>query len=94
MKEQSFEQLKSRLENPEFLSQLQGAIAERLDELATDPTLEKAGFPLDLGTKIRNGEKVPASRMIRDAIIGVGEDLRLTRDEIDVLKEKFLEDEN
>jgi len=95
MKETSFEQFGSRLEDPRFLSQIQTAVADRLDELATDPTLDKAGFSLDLGSKIRGGEKVPTSRMIRDAIIGVGENFRLTRDEIDILKNKFLvEDEN
>lgn len=96
MKEQSFEQPPSRLENSKFFSELQSAIADRLDELATDPTLDHAGFPLDLGDKIRRGEKVPSSIMVRDAIIGIGEDFRLTRDEIDTLKKKFLEveDEN
>lgn len=94
MKEQLFEQPESRLEDPKFFSELQTAIAERLDELATDPTLDKAGFPIDLGDKVRRKERVPASTMIRDAIIGVGEHFRLTRDEIDVIKSKFLEDEN
>ncbi len=94
MKEQTFKQFKSRLlENPKFFSELQTAVANRLDDLATDPTLDKGGFPLDLGDKIRHGKKVPRSRMILDAIIGVGEDFRLTRDEIDILKKKFLEPE-
>ena len=94
MKEQSSEQSPSRLEDPKFFLELQGAIADRLAELATDPSLDKAGFPLDLGDKVRRGEKVPSSIMIRDAIIGVGENFRLTRDKIDILKKKFLEDEN
>ena len=94
MKEQSFEQPKSRLDDPSFFSQLQEAVAERLDELATDPTLDKGDFPLDLGEKIRKGKKVSGAIMIRDAIIGVGEDFRLTRDEIDILKDKFWEGEN
>ena len=66
-------------------------MAERLEELITDPSLNNADFPMNLGEQIRKGEKVPASRMIKDAIIGVGEDFRLTRDEINILKEKFLE---
>lgn len=90
MKKQSFEQPTSRLMNPEFLLKLQNAVADRLDDLATDPALDKAGFPLDTGERIRKGEKVAGSIMIRDAIIGVGEDFRLTRDEIDILKNKFL----
>ena len=94
MAEQPFAQPQSRLENAEFLLQLQEAIADRLDELATDPTLNTGGFMLELGAKIRTGGKVPASRMIQDAIIGVGEDFRLTRAEIDVVKEKFLADED
>ncbi len=94
MAEKSFTQPQSRLENAEFLSPLQEAIANRLDELATDPKLNWGGFMLELGAKIRRGEKVPASRMIQDAIIGVGGDFRLTHAEIDVVKEKFLADED
>lgn len=94
MKRETFEQPKSRLEDPNFFAQLQEAVAERLDELVTDPTLDKGGFPLDLGEKIRSGEKVSGGRIIRDAIIGVGENFRLTRDEIDVIKSIFLKDEN
>lgn len=94
MKRETFAQPKSRLKDPNFFAQLQEAVAERLDELATDPTLDKAGFPLDLGEKIRSGAKVSGGRMIRDAIIGIGEDFRLTRDEIDVLKNIFLKDKN
>jgi len=92
MSEQLFEQQsKSRLESEDFLLEIKEAIAERLDELTTDPALEKAGLPLDLGDKVRRGEKVPPFIIIRDAIIGVGEDFRLSREEIDVLKKKFLE---
>ena len=94
MKEKTFEQPNSRLEDPKFFSQLQEAVAERLDELATNPKLDKGGFPLDLGEKIRRGEKISGGIMIRDAVIGVGDDFRLTRDEIDILKGRFLEGEN
>lgn len=82
---------KSRLEDPEFFEKVKDAVAERFDDLATDPRLLGVGIPLDLGEKIRRGEKVPLSRLVRDALIGVGDDLRLTRDEIDELEEKFLD---
>lgn len=94
MNEQSFEKTpgqKSRLEDPEFFEKMKDAVAERFDDLATDPRLLGAGTPLDLGEKVRRGEKVPLSRLVRDALIGVGDDFRLTRDEIDELEEKFLD---
>ncbi|MBI5254653.1 hypothetical protein HY932_02640 [Candidatus Falkowbacteria bacterium] len=94
MKENVFEQQKSRLVNPDFFSEIQNAVADRLDDLATDPKLNKGGFQLDTGDKIRRGEKVKSSIMVRDAIIGVGEDFRLSRDEIDIIKSTFLEGEN
>ncbi len=94
MEGESFEQQnsrKSRLEDHEFFAKIRDAVAERLDDLVTDPKLRGAGLPLDLGERIRRGEKVAISRLVRDAVIGVGDDLRLTRDEIDILEEKFLE---
>lgn len=90
MKERSFREPESRLVDSKFLSELQNAVADRLDDLATNPALNNAGFPLDIGEKIRKGEKVTASIMVRDAITGVGQDFRLTPDEIDTLKNKFL----
>jgi len=74
------------LENPEFYEQVREAIARRLDELAADPTLHGAGLSLDMGEAIRSGNKVESARMIHDAISGVGQDFRLTWDEIDGLK--------
>lgn len=68
------------------------AVAEKLDDLATDPKLKNSGVSLDLGEKIRNGQKVPASVIVRDAIISVGQDFRLMPDEIDTLLKKFLEE--
>ena len=91
MKETNFESQKNRLDNQIFFEQIKDAVIERLEDLITDPSLKNSGLPLDLGDRIKRNEKVPSSRVVRDAIIGVGESLRLTRDEIDILKEKFLE---
>ena len=78
-------------EGPNFFEEIRDAVADRLDDLATDPKLDGVGFPLDMGEKIRNGEKIERSRSVRDIIISVGQDFRLTPDEIDGLEEKFLE---
>ncbi|MEK7131290.1 MAG: hypothetical protein AAB797_00960 [Patescibacteria group bacterium] len=81
----------NRLENAGFFQDIRRAVAEKLDDLATDPKLKNGDIPLDLGEKIRKGEKVPASVVVRDAIISVGQDFRLMPDEIDIILERFLE---
>ena len=93
MEGESFEKSpapKSRLEDLEFFAKVRDAVADRLDDLATDPKLDGVGFPLDMGEKIRNGGKIESSRSVRDIIISIGQDFRLTLDEIDGLEEKFL----
>ena len=92
MNEHRLEHVVTRLDNPEFYLELQNAVADRLDDLATDPKFKNAGFPLDLGERIRKGQAVSASIMIRDAIIGVGQDFRLDNSEMDIVKKRFLEE--
>ncbi len=82
----------NRLENPGFFQGIRRAVAEKLDDLATDPKLKNGDIPIDLGEKINKGEKVPASVVVRDAIISVGQDFRLMPDEIDIILVRFLAD--
>lgn len=90
MPEQFNERELSQLRDPNFLKEIQNALADKMDDLATDPQLKGGGFSLDNGEKIRRGEKIPSSRMIIDAVAAVGQDFRLTHDEINELKNKFL----
>lgn len=82
----------NKLENQRFFADVKRAVADKLDDLATDPKLKDGDIPLDIGDKVRKGEKVPASVVIRDAIISVGQDFRLMPDEIDIILKKILEE--
>lgn len=87
----NFEKSDSRLKNQEFFEKIKEAVANKFDDLATDPNLNGAGFPIDLGERIRRGEKVTRGPIIRDALISIGQDFRLTPEEIDELQNIFLE---
>ncbi|OGH92129.1 MAG: hypothetical protein A2534_02920 [Candidatus Magasanikbacteria bacterium RIFOXYD2_FULL_39_9] len=91
MIEHSPEQFKTRLDDPEFYSRLKNAIADRLDDLATSPKFKNEGFPLDLGEKIRNEQPIPGEITFSDVIVGVCMDFRLDHEEIDIIKQKFLD---
>ena len=78
-------------ETKRVVEQIRHAVAERLDDLATDPKLKNAGIPLDLGEKIRTGKKVPGFVLVRDAIISVCHEYRLMPKDIDFILNKFLE---
>lgn len=90
---QEQEHFESRLQDEEFLSKIREALATRLDEIATDPLMEGGGFPLELGEMVRKGEKIKTIRRgdVNDTLCGVAGDFRLTHDELDELKELFLE---
>ena len=73
----------------EILTSVREAFALRFDDIVTTPSLERAGFPLDLPEKVRRGEKIRGELMIKDALVAVGQDFRLTPDQIDFLKQYF-----
>ena len=79
-------------ENPESWEKweaLKEAIAWRFDELATDPSLKGAGIRVDIGEKVRRGEKVDGYQSLWDALSGVAHDLRLSHDETDILRRRI-----
>jgi len=83
-----FESQQSRLSESEFVQKIRDTFADELDELTTDPQFKDAGFNIKMGKKIRVGEKIDGtSVMINDLLVRVGQDFRLTPEEIDSLKE-------
>lgn len=70
--------------------EIRAQFAERVLELITDPRLKNAGFPEDLYERVLRGEKIEGSRMIRDALAALGQDLRLPIEDRLFLKELFL----
>ncbi|MBI4121028.1 MAG: hypothetical protein HY457_02125 [Parcubacteria group bacterium] len=88
---ESSEKPHSRLEDPQFIEEFVVAYAYALEEKVT---ASNSGFSEeDLGavsefTKLR---KLPRTKPFRETLIKVGQDFRLTPDEIDFLLDKFLE---
>ena len=83
--------LSSRLEDPAFISKIRNQFADEWEELVTGEghfSQDEFGY----GNKIRHGEKVPSNhKWLHDKLVRIGQDYRLTVDEIDRLKEAFLE---
>jgi len=82
------------LEDPESWrdwERVKKAVVERFEDLATDPALGTATIPSDSGERVQRNEKVERSILAWDAIAGIGHDLRLSHDEIDVLRKKIFE---
>ena len=98
MGEHGSEQHGRQLDNPEFFSKIKEAIATKFDDLATNPRIGREGIPLDLGERIRRGEKIPKNpflegdRMLSNAIAAVCGDLRIMDYDLrDEIKKRFLE---
>ena len=65
-------------------------VAVALEELMTDPEFSRIyKDPHSTISSIRKGEKVPSDRLSYDTVVRVGQDLRLTPDEIDELTDNI-----
>jgi hypothetical protein len=82
----------SRAEDPVVIQKIREQFANEWEELVTKPgefITEEDFTYLD---KIRNGEKVPSKhKWLRDKLVRICQDLRLTPEEIDQVQELFLE---
>ena len=87
---ENVEKLKSRLDDPKFVEQVRNKFADEWEEVVTGKgTFKKGEF--EYVNKIRNAERVPSShRWARDLLIRVGQDFKLTVEEIDRLEGLFL----
>ena len=85
------ERLTSRIDDPSFIEAIRKQFAEEWDELITGPG-SYSEDELTYGDKILRGEKVPRThRWLDQKLVRIGQDQRLTPDEIDKLRELFLE---
>jgi len=65
-------------------------VAVALEELMTDPEFSRIyKDPHSIISSIRKREKVPSDRLSYDTVVRVGQDLRLTPDEIDELTDNI-----
>ena len=91
---EKFESQSSPLDIPGFVDNLRERFARELEELITDPKFKNANFDINSADKIRSREKIKAPTLIRDLLVRIGQDFRLTPDEIDRLEEMFIENED
>lgn len=83
--------IESRISNPEIAKRFRDLFAEKLEDLVTGPSSKGKRFDLGIVENVRRGGKIP-HRIEYDAkLIMAGQDLRLSPDEIDELREKFFE---
>lgn len=88
----------SRLEDPVFVESIRSQFADEWEEVITgweEVITGKGKFgeeDFEFVDKIRRGEKVPRSnKWLYDKLVRIGQDYRLSPDEIDQLKGIFLE---
>jgi len=82
---------KSRIEDPAFIEKIRNQFADEWEEIITGKGLFDEIDYLCL-EKIRAGEKVPRNhRWLHDKLVRIGQDHRLSLEEIDRLREIFLE---
>jgi len=86
-----FETQRSKIEDEQFIEKFFNTYAEKLEEMVTQPNSRFSEEELEMVNKFRELKKLPREhRWFHDLLIKIGQDFRLTPDEIDVLKDKFL----
>jgi hypothetical protein len=89
---ENFEKQQSRLENQEFIDKFIDVYANELEKMVTEPGSGFSEDELEIVNKFRKSKKLPrAHKWFHDLLVRVGQDFRLTPDEIDILRDKFLE---
>lgn len=64
---------------------------EELEERATNPNERDSVIEENWPNLIANGEKIPFSKECRELLVRIGQDYRLTPDQIDSLVSEFME---
>ena len=86
------EKLPARLEDLDFVEKVReafaGAILEEASE--TDPKKRRPGFTVEAAADIEARKKIEPRGGIESKLIRIGQDFRLTPDEIDELRSIFL----
>ncbi len=90
----NFEKPKSRLDDPKFIDEFVNVFANELENMVTRPKPghQSSNSELDAVSKFRETKKIPSARSeFYDLLIRIGQDFRLSADEIEVLRKRFLE---
>ncbi len=88
----AFELPQQRVDDPAFLEKFLDTVADELEELATSPDHQFSDSELDIVKNFREHKKLPREHLwFHNLLVRVGQDFRLTPDEIEVLRDKFLE---
>lgn len=88
----NFEAPRSRIEDDKFIDKFIDAYADELEKMATQPGSQFSEEELEMVNKFRESRKLlSAHKWFHDLFVRVGQDFRLTPDEIDILRDKFLE---
>ena len=81
-----------RKNNPLRWEDIKENVAVALEEAMTDPTYDKKyRDPHSVISSIREGKKIGFDRLDYQTVIKIGQDLRLSPDEIDMLIDKIFE---
>lgn len=80
----------SRLADKDFYDKVVKRIRDELEELSTDPHDSKY-FDAESVVQLDTNGQMKWQRMLEDFVVRVGQDLRLTHDEIDDLKNRIFE---
>ena len=89
---ENFEEKQSRLNDPEFISGFTNTLADELERMVTEPGSTFSENDLKIVNEFRETQKLPSGhRIFHDLLVRVGQDFRLTPDEIDTLRNRFLE---
>ena len=87
-----FEKTRSRIEDLEFIDKFVDTYASELEDIVTKPHERFSESDLEFVNKFRESRKLPeGNALFYNLFIRVGQDFRLTPDEIDALIERFFE---
>lgn len=89
---ENFENKQSRLDNQEFIEKFCDVYANELEDIVTKPGSNFSSDELGFVNNFRESKKIPKGyKLFSDLLVRIGQDFRLTQNEIDVLKGRFLE---
>mgnify|MGYP001576666554 CR=1 FL=1 len=88
----NFETRSSRIEDNQFMDKFFDTYLNELEDMVTNPKNHFFKEDLEMVRTFRETRKISGNNItFRDLLVRVGQDFRLTPDEIDVILSKYLE---
>jgi len=81
------------LNNAELMARFCDELAKRVEVSQMDERNTDLNSQDNWADRVKNGEKLPDDRLTQEALVLLGQDLKLNPDEIDWLKKRWLESE-